>query len=110
MFSEQPHKRNQWKTLLAILAIITICAGVSILISSGYWLNWSWTGFSQKTLWDWMQSLSVPTALAASAFLFYLAHSRNEQKTALRRDQTERDIALDNQKEALLQGYLSQLS
>jgi len=110
MISEQPPRRNQSKPLLAILGIFTICAGVSALIFSGYWLNWTWTGFLHKTLWDWMQSLSVPAALAASALLFYLALSRNEQKTARRRDQTGRDIASDNQREALLQGYLSQLS
>src|SRR5258708_9729830 len=110
MFSEQPPGRNQSKPLLAILGIFTICAGVSALIFSGYWLNWTWTGFLHKTLWDWMQLLSVPAALAASAFLFYLALSRNEQKTAQRRDQTERDIASDNQREVLLRGYFSQLS
>ena len=110
MISEQPPRRNQSKPLLAILGIFTICAGVSALIFSGYWLNWTWTGFLHKTLWDWMQLLSVPAALAASALLFYLALSRNEQKTARRRDQTGRDIASDNQREALLQGYLSQLS
>jgi uncharacterized protein YjbI with pentapeptide repeats len=110
MISEQPPGRNQSKPLLAILGIFTICAGVSALIFSGYWLNWTWTGFLHKTLWDWMQLLSVPAALAASALLFYLALSRNEQKTAQRRDQTERDIASDNQREVLLRGYFSQLS
>ncbi len=110
MISEQPPRRNQSKPLLTILGIFTICAGVSAFIFSGYWLNWTWTGFLHKTLWDWMQLLSVPAALAASAFLFYLALSRNEQKTARRRDQTGRDIASDNQREVLLQGYLSQLS
>src|SRR5258708_1925077 len=110
MISEQPPRRNQSKPLLTILGIFTICAGVSAFIFSGYWLNWTWTGFLHKTLWDWMQLLSVPAALAASAFLFYLALSRNEQKTARRRDQTGRDIASDKQREVLLQGYLSQLS
>ena len=110
MIPEQPHKRNRSTPLLALLAIFTLCAGVSALISSGYWLNWTWTGFSHKTLWDWMQALGVPAVLAASAFLFYLALSRNEQKTALWHDQTVRDIASDNQRESLLQGYLSQLS
>src|SRR6266478_260197 len=110
MISEQPPRRNQSKPLLTILGIFTICAGVSAFIFSGYWLNWTWTGFLHKTLWDWMQLLSVPAALAASAFLFYLALSRNEQKTARRRDQTGRAIASDNQREDLLQGYLSQLS
>src|SRR5258707_13531365 len=110
MFSEQPPGRNQSKPLLAILGIFTICAGLSALIFSGYWLNWTWTGFLHKTLWDWMQLLSVPAALAGSAFFFYLALSRNEQKTAQRRDQTERDIASYNQSEVLLRGYFSQLS
>jgi hypothetical protein len=39
MISEQPPGRNQSKPLLAILGIFTICAGVSALIFSGYWLN-----------------------------------------------------------------------
>jgi hypothetical protein len=67
MISEQPPRWNQSKPLLTILGIFTICAGVSALIFSGYWLNWTWTGFLHKTLWEWMQLLSVPAALAASA-------------------------------------------
>src|SRR5437879_4850277 len=72
------------------------------LIIFGYRLDW--TGFngnskSGKTLWDWLQLLIVPTVLAVAAFLFNLATSRREQQ-----------IALDNQRETLLQEYLDRMS
>ena len=52
-----------------------------------------------KTLWDWLQLLIIPVVLASGAILFNLATNRNEQT-----------IALDKQREELLQGYLEQMS
>src|SRR5690348_16036288 len=65
------------------------------------------TGFAGKTLWDWMQLLFVPAALAA--FGFWLnnrernaaeRHADYEQKAAERHEEADREIALDNQRES----------
>ena len=63
-----------------------------------------------KTLWDWLQLLIIPAVLAVGGYLFNYTTSKNEQQSTQLRDQTERDIALDNQQEAALQGYIDKLS
>ncbi len=37
---------------------------------------WGWTGFGDKTGWDWMELFIVPLVLAAGAFWF------NSEQTA----------------------------
>jgi len=52
-----------------------------------------------KTLWDWLQLLIIPLILAAGALLFNFTNSH-----------TERQIALDNQRETALQAYIDKMS
>jgi uncharacterized protein YjbI with pentapeptide repeats len=52
-----------------------------------------------KTLWDWMSLLILPVILALVGFFFTRTERRNEQA-----------IAIDNQQEAALQGYLDRMS
>ena len=52
-----------------------------------------------KTLWDWLQLLIIPFALAIIAILFNRAERKNEQR-----------IATDNQREAALQAYIDKIS
>jgi hypothetical protein len=87
--------------VLAILVFLASALGFALIVVLvlGYWLNWHWTGLSQKTLWDWLQLLIIPLVLAVAALLFNLANSRTEQQ-----------IALDNQREAALQTYLDKMS
>src|SRR6266487_2206171 len=108
--------REWWKgkfpyPLVVTLTIIIGVGLVVLLISLGYHADW--TGFNRhvesvpagqqdqpaKTLWDWMSLLIVPTVLVVGAFLFNLATSKTEQK-----------IALDKQREDLLQIYLDRMS
>lgn len=110
-----------------------IAAGVLLLLAiafifAAYHFDWTGTGFENKTLWDWLQLLIIPLALAIIALLFNLASTRTEQKIANQRyeqdqkiaaqryeqDQTiaaqryeqDQKIALDKQREDLLQHYL----
>lgn len=93
---------------------VTCIIGVGFLviglIIATYRLHWVGTGFLDKTLWDWMQLLIVPAVLTAGAFLFNLAMSRNEQRASKRREETDRAIALDNQREIALQAYFDKMS
>src|SRR5689334_18290705 len=82
-------------SLIAVGIIIVLVA----LNTIAYRIGWSGTGFLNKTLWDWLQLLIVPLALAVVALVFQLANTRTEQK-----------IALDNQREDLLQAYLDRMS
>lgn len=61
-----------------------------------------WTGFSSKTLWDWLQllaALAVPIVIAAGTLWF----SAQQSETSAR-------LALDQQQESALQTYLGQMS
>ena len=68
------------------------------------------TGFKGKTLWDWLQLLIIPVVLALGGYFFTYTISKNERKAADRHNQTEREIAQDNQREAALQEYIDKMS
>src|SRR6266566_3236374 len=97
---------------------------VIVLIIAGYWFDWTgFNGYNKvtiahtisgtnagtvtkteeyqpgKALWDWLQLLFIPLVLAVAALLFNRATTRTEQK-----------IALDKQREDLLQSYLDRMS
>jgi uncharacterized protein YjbI with pentapeptide repeats len=127
----------------AIVLPILGALALTILIG-GYRLNWVWTGFtgtteSYKTLYDWLQLLFVPIALAGFGFFLNYRerkaaerhadkerqheerrvaneqaaaarHAEEELKLEQQRAQTERDIAEDNQREAALQAYINEMS
>ncbi len=102
---ETKRRRLLWWILGSLMVLLCLS-----LILAAYRFEWVGTGFPSKTLWDWMQLLIIPTVLAVAAFLFNLTTSRNEQKLAQQRDQTAQEIALDSQREALLQTYLDRMS
>ena len=52
-----------------------------------------------KTLWDWLQLLIIPLALAFIAILFNRSERKNEQR-----------ITSDNQQETVLQEYIKEMS
>ena len=104
-------KIEQHRVTILVVTIILIIAIVLIIV--GY--RFDWTGFngnnkSGKTLWDWMQLLIIPLVLAVVALLFNLANTRTEQKLATQRYEQDQKIALDKQREDLLQTYLDCMS
>ncbi len=97
----EQEQRGLWQKMKKppiISLLIALCVGGIILIIPGYLLHWTWTGFD-KTLWDWIQLLIIPVALAMGALLL----NRSDQKR-------EQEMAIDNQRETLLQSYLDRLS
>ena len=89
--------RSWWQKWVAMVVVAIVLVGVIVLIVVGY--RFDWTGFPRKTVWDWLQLLIIPLVLAVIALLFNLANSR-----------TERQIALDNQRETALQAYIDKMS
>lgn len=87
-------------------------AGLALpaLIWAAYRFGWPGTGFEGKTVWDWLQLLIVPAALALVALFFNQANMRTEQKIAQQRYEHDQHIALDKQHEDLLQAYLDRMS
>jgi hypothetical protein len=50
--------RIEWRGAAVVLATVS-----AVLIIGGYALDWAWTGFEGKTLWDWLDLLVLPLAL-----------------------------------------------
>src|SRR5437879_2713720 len=103
--------RSWWqknRKALIIVAVIATPTMVLALIFFGY--RFSETGFQKKTLWDWISLLIIPVILALVGFFFTRTELRNEQAIAKQRAETEQDLAIDNQQEAALQGYLDRIS
>ena len=105
---QQIKKRRVTILIVAIILVIVI-----VLIIIGY--KFDWTGFngnskSGKTLWDWMQLLIIPLALAIIALVFQLANTRTERQIAKERYEQDQQIALEKQQGDLLQAYLDRMS
>ena len=122
--------RKHW--IVAVIIALVIAAMVLIFIESlingagfnGYYTTSTTRTISRslqtitrtetyqpgKTLWDWLQLLIVPIVLALGATLFNRAITHNEQKIADQRYVNEQHIALDKQREDLLQVYLDRMS
>ncbi len=79
-------RRRPW---LQGISSLTLGVGILALLIGGYLFHWHWTGFDTKTLWDWMQLLIIPAALAVTGYLFNRAERQSEQQAAQRRAEAE---------------------
>jgi hypothetical protein len=116
---------------LAVLAGAVVALGA--FVWRAYRKKWQWTGLPAapasstreerpaKTLWDWLQLLGIPVALATLAFLLNEAQSSRDQrredqratrqrKTEDRRATQQRKTAADAERENTLRTYLAQMS
>jgi ABC-type glycerol-3-phosphate transport system permease component len=50
--------RESWRVAAALAVVAAV-----ILLVGGYGLDWAFTGFRGKTLWDWMSLLVLPVTL-----------------------------------------------
>lgn len=106
-----------------LLLVTTVVAAVAAFVGFAYVRGWRWTGFtassragvaspdsSTKTLWDWLQLLIIPLALAAVGFALNAAQSAREQRGANDRANRERELAADRARELALDAYLNRMS
>ncbi len=98
-------KRTQ---LLSRIGITVGCLALLAFLLVGALQHWKWAGFD-KPLYDWMQLLIIPVALAVVAVWFNRIDKKNELTIAQKRADDERALAIDNQQEAALQGYLDRM-
>lgn len=78
------------------IVIPILFAFTALVIWAGYQILW--TGFSQQSLWDWMQLLIIPIVLGIGALLF----QREESKV-------ERENTLDKQRQETLMTYFDRM-
>jgi uncharacterized membrane protein len=50
----------EWRLLVAAVLV-----ALAVTVAGGYGLGWSWTGYADNTLWDWLELLVLPVVLAA---------------------------------------------
>lgn len=106
---------------LVLLAGAFVSFGAFVAVA--YQRHWHWTGLPAtpaagarvddrpaKTLWDWLQLLGIPIALAALAFLLNEAQSSRDQRREDQRAAQQRTVAADAERENTLRTYLAQMS
>jgi serine phosphatase RsbU (regulator of sigma subunit) len=74
--------------------------------------SWAWTGFADKTLWDWLQLLSalaIPVVLAAAGFWFTTQQETHQQAIEEKRAQAEQELEEQRAQDAALQAFLDQM-
>jgi hypothetical protein len=89
--------------------------GSIALIRLAYRRKWRWTGFysptgEARTLWDWLQLLIVPAALAVFGFGLTVAQSERDKAQEKRRVAADRALADDDAREVALRSYLDRMS
>ena len=84
--------------VVVIVAVVLIPAG---LVYSGI-LE---TGFTGKTLWDWIEVVGIPLVVVVIAGIFVLMAKKAEQ-----RNEEQREIDVDRAREATLRSYLEAMS
>src|SRR5215471_1534731 len=93
--------------LLVGCLLLMVLLGVVVLV---YVFHVNVSGLQEKTLWDWFQLLIIPAVLVGDGCLFTFITTRIGQEASRQRDQTERELTGDNQREAALQSYMDTIA
>ncbi len=108
--NQKPSTRRISDRALWIIGIGLLLVAVAVFVYLGYYFRWRWTGFPQKRLFDWIQILVIPVAVAIGTFVLNRAAKRRDDKA--QREQREREQAVETERaeEASLQAYLDYIS
>jgi hypothetical protein len=91
--------------------VVALTVVIVLLAIGGASLGW--TGFGNKTLWDWLQLLSalaIPVVLAAAGLWFTAQQDQRQQQTENQRAKAELQLAAQRAQDEALQAYLNQMS
>lgn len=105
-----PLKRS---TPIQIIIAVILGLGLFLLIYTpidAYIFNWQYTGFGPKTIWDWLELLIIPLALAIGGYVFNQVDKQAERERAEQQARTEREIAEQRAQDELLQTYIDQMT
>jgi uncharacterized protein YjbI with pentapeptide repeats len=97
---------RSWRRIIRkhwVVAItVALMALFALIICVGYALRWGWTGFLNKTLWDWFNLLGV-LAIPAVVGFGAVWYTGQQGKVSDRENK-------DNQRETALQAYIDKMS
>ncbi len=88
--------------MVVIIVVIVAVVLIAIGLVYGGVLE---TGFTGKTLWDWIEVVGIPVVVVIIAGVFVLMAKKAEQ-----RNEAQREIDIDRAREATLRSYLEVMS
>jgi hypothetical protein len=63
------------------MVCIAAIAGLALVVVAGYAVPWSWTGFEGNKVWDWLELLALPLAVALTPLIPDLRRHWNRRHT-----------------------------
>jgi uncharacterized protein YjbI with pentapeptide repeats len=120
MWEDLSQLSNERKERVATFMGIGVTLTVIIVLLTIGGASRAWTGFANRTVWDWLQLLIVPVALASIGFWFTVQQdarqqqiedqrAKQAQQIEDRRAKAERELAEQRAQDEALQAYLSQM-
>jgi hypothetical protein len=91
---------------MGIFATLTII--IVLLALGGTALGW--TGFADRTIWDWLGLLIVPAMLGVGGFWFAGQQEARQLEVENDRAKAQRQLEAQSAKDAALQSYLDQMT
>jgi len=88
-----------------MVAIIVVIIAVILILAGLVHIGVLETGFTGKTLWDWMEVFGIPVVVVIIAGVFSLMVKKAEQ-----RNEAQREIDTDRAREITLRTYLEVMS
>jgi uncharacterized protein YjbI with pentapeptide repeats len=104
--------RERLEQVALFIGIAVALTTLFVLLAIGG-ASLGWTGFGDKTFWDWLQLLSalaIPVVLAAAGLWFTAQQDQRQQRTETQRAEAERELAEQRAQDEALQAYLNQMS
>ena len=92
-----------------IAALLLMLTAVGV-VGYGYATRSGWVGVANKTLWDWLRLLVVPTVLAVGGFWFNSAQQRREFVAQNAQKDYEQFIQDQRAQDDALQAYIDYVS
>jgi uncharacterized membrane protein len=108
--NQKPSTRRISDRALWIIGIGLLVIALAVFVYLGYHFRWRWTGFPQKRLFDWIQILVIPVAVAVGTFVLNRAAKRRDDEA--QKEQRDREQATEKERaeEASLQSYVDYMS
>jgi uncharacterized protein YjbI with pentapeptide repeats len=94
---------------VAVLSVALAAAFAAIGLIT-HFFGWRWTGFADKTLWDWLQLMIIPLVLAGLAFALNSFQDERDQRREENRAEQQVKRALDDKREETLRTYVRDMS
>ena len=113
--------RSSDENIIFSLLLVAACVTILIILIGGYYGQWEWTGFNERTkepegslpmrtLWDWQDLLIVPLVLAIAGWWLSKEQKDREQKAQKKQKEHDEHLEAERARNNLLQAYLDDVT